>query len=349
MSSVIFNKKTLMWSGTNRVSLPFELQINNVLYLDKLEKKLILDGVREKVDNEGRPVYLLPKDPETKTHTVVEYIETTKVTDKPVIIKTTKQIPVLDESGKPLTYHKMYNIKVTDNTGNPVLIDEKQERDNDGNLLFWKSIPYGPELPMYTVKEIKVQKQNDNGELLYLTPILKTITETEEFPYIEITSDDPRFNNSLTRAIEKYKYEEKILFSVHPELFSYSDVIFHKEKYIAKGTFYEKGKLYETMDGIFETSSELSNANFAFDFITLHPGGFVTTLPLDIQEASQIVLLVTESSGNLSCLMGSDKDSLQPLTPLNEGIFSKPVDKVVIKFMNNTKQAIDLYSFGLIV
>lgn len=349
MSNIVFNKKTLMWSGTNRASLPFELQINNVMYLDKLEKNITMDGVRDKIDSEGRAVYLLPKEPELKTHTLVEYIETTKVTDKPVIIKINKQIPVLDESGNPLTYRKTYNAKVTEFTDNPVIVDGEQEKDDENNPLFWKSIPYGSEIPIYTVKEVKTQKQNNNGELLYLTPIIKTIKEKEEFPYIEITRDDPRFNNSLTRAIENYKYEQKVSFTTHPELFNYDDVVTHKEKYISEGTFYEKGKLYETMDGIFETSPELSNANFAFDFITLQPGGYVTTLPLDIYEASQIVLLTTESSGNLTYLMGSDKDSLQPLTPLNEGIFNKATSKVVIKFMNNTKQSIDLYSFGLIV
>ena len=77
VSTVIFDRETLKVTGVDREKFPYEVEIRNV-DVEGLTKVVQRPAKREKVNEEGKPVYLLPQEP------LVEEIGVSIVTGKQI-------------------------------------------------------------------------------------------------------------------------------------------------------------------------------------------------------------------------------------------------------------------------
>lgn len=359
MSTIVFNRDTLLWSGTDRDKLPYEVDIKNV-NPEGLSKQVPYKGTREKVDADGKPLYVLPQRPVERIDEKQDTIETTEVTANPITILSKKKVPLLDGKNKPITYQPTVRIQVTEQTNSPVLEDvpnedgegttQVQAKNEEGKLLYWKDVPNGPVLTCYTLKDVETQKTDADGKPLYFKQVTVRTPITEELPLLEITADDERYVQGLPRVIEKYEDLRTALFSTEPELFTYEEVVAHKEKQITKGTFYAKGTLFETMEDLFDASAEGNNVDIGFDLISIPAGGSATTVELLLPEASRLVTIKSEaSSEGLTITMGPSLDAMKTPSKIGEIIVEKAIGSVFVKFENKTNKRIDVYAFGLLV
>lgn len=360
MSNVLFDKNTLKWSGTDREKLPFEVEVRNV-NLDGLYKVIKSPSMREKVNAEGEQLYLLPQAPIKRVERVVERFETTDVTPNPVTELVMQKVPLLDEDEKPITYQRTQTIKVTEDTGRPVIIEvyiedsgtfeKTQELDEDGEGLFYKEVNVGPVEPCYTMAQAEVQKKNIDGKLLYTREVAKDVDVYDQVNPLEITRNDARYREGLERALEPFTDTQDAYFESAPELFTYQDLVNHKEKQMTANTFMSQAMLFEQLgEGVFANELVSFDANLGFDFVSIPPDGKARTVKLSMPIATNILSVKLETSyPGIVVSAGPTVDTIKPLDRNDELVLSKDESSIYVLFENPTNVTIDVESFALLV
>ena len=356
MPTVIFDRETLKVTGVDREKFPYEVEIRNV-DVEGLTKVVHRPAKREKVNEEDKPLYLLPQEPLIEEIGEERLIETTKDTGNPVMIKVLKKVPLLDENNKQVKYEKKVVGETTEDTGNPVMIiDEEtgelvQKTDENGNPLFYGLVGTGEFIKCYTTDEVEEQKKDKYGRPLFYDTEIVMVEKVTEQPPIEITEDDERFHEGLEKVQVEVEKTKTVKFEEDMSVFTYDDVVKAKEKQLLKGTFYTACKLFEQMDeSIFSTNISGYYADLGFDVLSLPSGGEVRTIKLELPNEADVVGIKFEASADgLEVLIGNTASNLIPIDRNNEVIFAEPVSEVYVKFENPTDERIDVYSFALLV
>lgn len=360
MPNVLFDKNTLKWSGTDREKLPFEVEVRNV-ELEGLYKIIEVPSMREKVNADGESLYLLPQAPIKRVEKVVDRIETTDVTANPVTEFVMQQVPLLDADEKPVTYQRSETIKVTEDTGRPVMVEtfneknsqfeQVQETDENGRKLFYKDVKVGPVEPCYTMEHVEIQKKSIDGKLLYIREQTRDVVTYEQVKPLEITKSDSRYREGLERALEPFIDKQDAYFESAPELFTYNDLIVHKETQMTSNTFMSHALLFEQLgEGVFASELTSFDANLGFDFLSIPPDGKARTVKLSLPISTDILAVKMESSyPGLVVSAGPTVDTIKPLDRNDELVMSKDESAVYVLFENPTDVTIDVESFALLV
>lgn len=316
MTNVLFNRETFRVTGVGRTPLPFEVEIKNV-DVSNLTKEVIYIEKVDKLNEEGKPLYLLPQEPLIEEIGEERLIETTEDTGNPVMVKVIKKVPLLDENKKQVTYQT-----------------EAEETIN-----------------CYITGEVEEQKRNEYGQPLFYGKEIVIVEKVTEQSPIEITEDDERFCEGLEKVQIEVEKTKTVKFEEDMSAFTYDDIVKEKEKQLLKGTFYTACKLFEQMDEtIFSTNINGFYADLGFDFLSLPNGGEVRTIKLELPNEADIVGVKFEASADgVEVSIGNTTSNLIPIDRNNEVIFDKPVTDVYVKFENPTDRRIDIYSFALLV
>jgi hypothetical protein len=369
LSTVLFDRETLRVTGVDREKFPFEVEVKNV-NVEGLTKQKAIPIKREKVNEEGKPVYLLPQPDVKKVIEEVRYIETTEPTNSqgepntPVMVTQVNKIPLLDENNEIVTYQPTQYMQTTESVdyyGNPCEpimvqkvdesgnVTEEQMTDKEGNPLYMGHMPVGEPIPCYTTETVEVQKEV-NGELVYLEKVVEVVGEVyEEQPPIEITEDDERFFEGLPRALEDAFRYEVVTFELHPDEFTFEDIVKAKESQLQMG-FLKRGILFERMDveNLFDTTDPEFNANISFDFINIPAGSVVKTMPITLPEPKDIVAVKVESDNPVKIEISDNGTDFYPLMLNNERWFSDAVTEVWVKFINEGDKPVTIESFAVL-
>ena len=356
MTNVLFNRETLRVTGTGREPLPFEIEIKNV-DVSNLTKEVTYTEKMDKLNEEGKPLYLLPQEPLVEEIGEERLIETTEDTGNPVMTKVLKKVPLLNENNKQVKYEKKVVGETTDDTGNPVMIlDEEtgelvQKTDKNGNPLFYGLVGTGEFIKCYTTEEVEEQKKDKYGRPLFYDTEIVMVEKVTEQPPIEITEDDERFHEGLEKVQVEVEKTKTVKFEEDMSVFTHDGIVKAKEKQLLKGTFYTACKLFEQMDeSIFSANISGFYADLGFDFLSLPSGGEARTIKLKLPNKAEVVGIKFESSdGGLEVLVGNTASNLIPIDRNNEVIFDEPVSEVYVKFENPTDKRIDVHSFALLV
>lgn len=351
MNNVLFNKDNLICVDYNRDPFPFEIEVKNVNVDNVPDKQIPITVAQDKKDANGNQLYKLPQpDIETTQNTQVQ-TETTEVTNNPIMITVTKQVPLLDANGNQVTYEQTTISEVTTPTDNPVMIQYAdgnlvQKKDANGNLLYYSQVGTGVYIKCYTTEETTEQKKDSNGNLLYYTT--ETVQNTISTPQdpLLITEDDERYINGLEKATEDVQQQKTISFKDSMNEFNYYDVIKYKESSITDGTFYGNGKLIETMDGVFLDGYV---ADLGFDFISFPSSGSAIAKVQLPSSASTIKVKTETNIDGLSIEIGDTETTLVAIDKDNEATLTSSVSEVYVSFKNTTNKRIDLYSFSLLI
>jgi hypothetical protein len=326
MNNILFDRETLHFVGMERNPLPFEVEVKNV-DLTGLSKTVPYQELADKINEEGKQLYLLPQNPLVEEIGKEVQVETIEVTDTPVLIQVPRQEPLLDSEGKQMQYEL-------------TTFDEETG----------KQVGTGQFIKCYTIAFDEVQKRDENGLKLFY----KTETVAEEIstpqPDLEILEDDERFEEGLEKAQILVDKTKILTFDESPNEFTYADIVAHKEKQITSGTFFGKGVLYEEMDeSIFSANLSSFNADLGFGFVSLPSGGEVRTVKLSLPQGADLVGIKTETSAEGIEVFVGDTASNLVLVEKDEVSFDNPVSEVYVKFENPTDKRIDIYSFALLV
>lgn len=325
MTNVLFDRQTLKVVGIGRDPQPFEVEIENV-DPSALTKTIQVPVNVPKKDAAGKQLYLLPQDPLETDVQVTTAIESTNVTDKPVMIENVKKVPLLDADGKQIQY------EVT------TFDEETQEQAGTGVFL-----------PCFTTETEQIQKTDADGNLLYFKD--ETTTEKQSTPQdpLEITADDPQYTDSLEEATETQETAQIITFSDRPGDFTYQDIVAAKEAQILAGTLKGTCILFEEMDAAtFDKSAAGFKADLGFKFISLPAGGQARTIAIPLPGAVQNIKVVTEATQPLTISIGADPGSLQPLSSTGDVELSAAATTIYIQFENPNATRTDLHSFALL-
>ena len=356
MTNVLFDRESLQVTEVGRDPLPFEVEIKNV-DVSNLTKEVTYTEKVDKLNEEGKPLYLLPQEPLVEEIGEERLIETTKDTGNPVMIKVLKKVPLLNENNKQVKYEKKVVGETKEDTGNPVMIlDEEtgelvQKTDENGNPLFYGLVGTGEFIKCYTTDEVEEQKKDKYGRPLFYDTEIVMVEKVTEQPPIEITEDDERFHEGLEKVQVEVEKTKTVKFEEDMSVFTYDDIVKAKEKQLLKGTFYTACKLFEQMDEtIFSTNISGFYADLGFDFLSLPSGGEARTIKLKLPNEAEAVGIKFESSdGGLEVLIGNTASNLIPIDRNNEVFFDEPVSEVYVKFENPTDKRIDVHSFALLV
>jgi hypothetical protein len=326
MTNVLFNRENLTFTGMGRNPLAFEIEIRNV-DVTGLTKTVTYQELVDKVNEEGKQLFLLPQNPLVEEIGKEIQVETIEVTETPVLIQVERKVPLLDENKKQVKY------EVT------TLDEETGEQVGTGQFIY-----------CFTTEIDEVQKTDENGLKLFY----KTETVAEEIstpqPDLEITSDDEKFEEGLEKAQILVDKTKVLTFDESPSEFTYADIVAQKEKQITSGTFFGKGILFEEMDEtIFSTNLASFKADLGFGFVSLPSGGDIRTVKLSLPIATDLVGIKLETSvEGITVSVGNTASNLVEVKN-GEISFDSPVSEVYVLFENYTDKRIDLYSFALLV
>jgi hypothetical protein len=343
--NITFDKSTSKVTGSGRNALPFEFTINNISGLETLQKSADYvvsepKTITEIVDGQEvtKQLYLLMQPDKEVITQLAKQIETTELTETPIMITETIQTPMLDENGQHNFYYPTYT--VNEQTGTTI--------DEEGNETpVYEDVTYTSDTPLYlyTTEIVEVQKELD-GQPLYWTDVVEDEISYEPQSPLEITLDDPNYIDGLEMAMIDVNKTRTVKFEDEMEQFNYNDVVAHKERLIVKDTFYSTAKLIEQMD----TSLFVDiNADLAYDNISFPPGGSVVA-KITLPKLSKLAGLKTETSvDGLTYKVGSTTLDLQLLDANDERLFSTDVSEIYLQIENPTTKRIDLFSICLFV
>ncbi|MFS1513031.1 hypothetical protein VQL36_11430 [Chengkuizengella sp. SCS-71B] len=237
--TVIINRSTNKVVGLNREPQPFEFAIENV-YLEGAEKTIYNIEQKQKFDEEGNALYLLPQPQLEVNEIITKTVETTETTSDPVANIETIQIPVLDDQGNQKAYQKTVRGETTEVTNEPVIEqvwneeteenENVQKADEEGNLLYWGQVPTGQMIPLFTIGQVEAHQMDDEGNLLYYKDIEETLTTYEDQKPAEITDQHVEWSEELELAFENVEIPETVSFKTHMTEFTYDDIMEIKSK-----------------------------------------------------------------------------------------------------------------------
>ncbi|WP_162035956.1 hypothetical protein [Chengkuizengella sediminis] len=205
------------------------------VYLEGLTKQVPEISQRHKVDSDGNLLYLLPQEPMEIQEEFTKTIETTEITENPVMVNTPTQIPIFNDDGTQKQYERTVRGETTEVTDEPLMEkvwDEENEVyndvhkvDEDGTLLYWGQVGTGQMINCYTVEQILNQKEDPEGNLLYYKEVTETSITYEDQEPLEITQDDERWTEELAPALEDIEQIKMVKFEDQPSLFTYEDIL----------------------------------------------------------------------------------------------------------------------------
>jgi hypothetical protein len=382
MINILFDRATLVATGMGRMPLPFEVEVKNVdltdlkkevKYTEFIDKKII--ETLEDGSTIEKQLYLLPQEDKQVINEIIKRIETTESTDEngnplePVIHQVTKQTPVLDENGNQVEYIPTALMETTEtidfygNPTDPVMIQieevdestgeirivEKQKTDENGNLVYMGMMAVS-DIPVkcFTTELVEEQKKDADGNLLYYKDVIEEVITYESQPPLEITEDDERFMEGLEKAKVEVEKTKIVTFEEDMNVFTYEDIVKHKEALLTKGTFFTKATLFENPENVVDNSS--SAADLGFNMISIPSNKEVTTIAIQLPNATDLVGIYFEASDDgIEVEIGESISELKPINQRNEVYFDELVSEVYVCFKNSTNNRIDLYSFGLLV
>lgn len=172
---------------------------------------IILDGVPHtrapKRTEDGEQLYTLPQ-PDLEIRTpFTRRVESTEVTEEPILIEQRTKVPLLDAEGEHMSYVPTMPAEVTEDTGNPVMIrndegEEVQKVDDEGNKLYYGHVPIPGASPILccTMEVAEVQKTDEDGNLLYWKTVEEDLVSYVSQEPLEITADDEQYIEGLELA-----------------------------------------------------------------------------------------------------------------------------------------------------
>lgn len=172
-----------------------------------------------KKDTDGNQLYLLPQAPLEEETATSRRIESTDVSEEPVMITTVEKVPLLDADGQQVSYIPTVRGEVLEDTGDPVWVleetedgqQEVQKVDDLGRALFWGQVPdpagEAARVLCSELREQEVQKTDGDGALLYWNTVEETQTTYTPQEPLEITQEDERYTEDLEEAYELLPYE----------------------------------------------------------------------------------------------------------------------------------------------
>lgn len=334
MNNIIFCFETMRVSGLNRLPFPFETEIRNVDPAG-LSKQISYVEWQPKQSSDGKPVYLLPQPPLEEPHTITNRIETTEITDEPVLTTVQVTVPLM-ENGHQKSYQPTQWI---------------DQYDEEGNITGQEEVSFGPVLYLSTSSSETRQKQNESGQLLYWKEVQETTTVSIPQPALEITADHPEYTDSLEPAMEEVPKTKAVSFYDNMNEFTIDDICRHKERQLISNTFYSAAILFETMDeSLFSISDSSFCADLAVDRVSIPDGGELQTVRMKLpQPAAAVGFKAETSSDGLAISIGVSTDELLELDARSEVAFEESVSEVYVRFQNSSGKRIDLYSFALMV
>ncbi|MDP5274359.1 hypothetical protein [Chengkuizengella axinellae] len=233
MDKVIISRSTKKVVALNRSPQPFEYAVENV-YTEGATKTIHHNEQHQKFDDEGNTLYLLPQPQIEINETFTKTIETTEITDDPVMTIQTVQIPKLDDDGNQKTYEKTVRGETVEVTEDPVIdriyneeteeYEEIHKTDEDGNSLYWGQVPTGQMIPMFTTQQVEVHKSDEAGNQLYYKTFEEITTTYEDQPPLEIIEDHEEWTEELELAFEEKQVPEVVSFKTHMTEFDENDI-----------------------------------------------------------------------------------------------------------------------------
>ncbi|AEO93679.1 gp421 [Bacillus phage G] len=371
MRNILVNRKNLKVTGSNRSPLPFEIEINNidvtnlkkeVKYIE-LENKFIEETL-ESGEVIKKKLYLLPQENKDEPVSFARKIETTEITDKPVMVNIIKKNPALDDNGVQKKSEITHFGETTKITSEPVMIDIEikkedgtidirkiQKTDDNNNPLYYGEIGTGIFNNVFILETISEQKRNNNNEPLYYKETRKDIVIKKQQKSLEITKDDPRWNEQLEEVKEKISKTKIVSFEENMEHFNLEDIVKHKEEQLINGTFYSRAILFEVMNKkIFSTNLSSYKADLGVGFISLPPNGEIRTVKLTLPLSEEIIGIKLESSDSgVEIKIGNTTNNMQLIDQNNECYFETAVSEVYVNFKNTSNKRININSFALLV
>lgn len=353
MNRLLFDKKTRQVTGIDRAPRAFEGIIEGVdaqaltkqvTDTRRVPKQVADTGSVPKAGAESRALYLLPQEPLEVTQDRFEDIQTTEVTDRPVMRTVARKLPLLDADGNQVRY-EVFEEQVTpaeyDHTGKtPVLLTAEVR----------EMVPTGVFRDCYVVEEEEVHSTDAEGNPLYLKTRNRPLTVQVEQAPLEITEADERFSDELERASEEESFTRTVRYQDEPGAFTFEDALRHKEAHLVDGTLYASGTHFEGFtEDLFATHLQDAGADIGFEAFVLPPGKAVRTAKLDLPQASTNVHIRTEPPSALVIEAGAAADDLRPANARNEVAFDAPAESVYVSFRNGSERPIGVRAFSLLI
>lgn len=357
MANVLFDRDSLRVVDTNREKLPYEVEVRDV-ETESLTKQVDYLVKVDKKDEEGNQLYLLPQlDIEVPVE-ITKTIETTEVTDRPIIITVKEKRPLLDSNGKQITYERTISGETTEVTDEPVMVfdeatgEQVQKTNEEGKKLYIGQVPTGEIVECTYIHTEELQKTNELDQKLYYSTVTEVVPG--EFIYepqepLEILEDNYEWHDGLERAALHLTRTRTAKFEDEYSLFTYRDVVAHKELSMTEGTLYTAAALHEQMGGLFSTELSSFKADLGFDFISLPPHGEARTIKLPLPKVSAFVGVRVDSSNPVKVEVGRTASNLISVDRDSEVLLDSETEDVYVRFTNTSDKRVDIHSFALLV
>ncbi|MGO4887061.1 hypothetical protein ACJ2A9_04825 [Anaerobacillus sp. MEB173] len=216
--NIVIEKANGRVVGVNRQ--PFnasETVIEGINPLDIPSKTIEYMLAEDKVDADGNSLYLLPQPDIEVIDTITTTIEITEVTDRPIIIKKTRQVPLLDADGKQVEYFPEYTRiereeVIDEETEEVTIIEHEIVETSETPILCW------------TTEEYVEPKTDSDGNPLYLKDIDEEVVTFESQSPLEITAEHEDWNEDLEKIRVEVNKTKVVTIQSDPTEFTYSDI-----------------------------------------------------------------------------------------------------------------------------
>lgn len=311
MKTLYFNRQTLLGESKTPISLQVQVPQDFTLTKDVDE----LDKIVQKENENGEKIYLKEVFNITTEEVIKGYDETLTKTDKPCM----ETVHDTDSEG-----NKLYTENIYDEEGKVVdTMTTTKPHNEDGE----ENTPITKE----------VQKVSNNGNLIYLKPIIEII-EHKEFDHFEEVVEE----TETPCMIEVFKKVNKEV-NANPEAFTITEVLSEVYLNLVDNSQYD----YIVAD-IFLNEDDLdlekSYANTGVGILQLPPKGYAVTKPIMLEQASKTfkVMELEPLPQGVSMYINTKKVVNGEVTLANA------TSKLTVKFANTTDKYLDVKSYTIL-
>lgn len=311
MKTLYFNRKTLLGEYYDSFSLKVNVP-------DDFSLSKEVDEIKEYIHAENelnQKLYFKDIYINQEKEIIIDYEETLDITDKPVLLKIHKT---------NIDGEYLYSELILDeNTNEYITIETINEFNSNGDL----------NIPIL----IEVQKETENGEKIFLKPVIETIVE-EVFDHTETTTeitDKPVLKPIYIKAI-------KDIYN-HTEYFSIHEVLEKKLENIIETTEYDSICMDIFLD---ENDLDLNNsfANTGVGILQLPPNGYASTKSIELTGLSKRFELI-----ELDKLPKGINIYINDNQIINNQLeLEQAVNSIKISFINTTNKYLDIKSYCII-
>lgn len=311
MKTLYFNRHTLL--GESKTPISLQVQVPQGFTLTKEVDEL--DKIVQKENENGEKIYLKEVFNITTEEVIKGYDETLTETDKPCI----ETVHDTDSDG-----NKLYTENIYDEEGKVVdTMTTTKSHNEDGE----ENTPITKE----------VQKISNNGNLIYLKPIIEVV-EHKEFDHFEEVVEE----TETPCMIEVFKKVNKEV-NANPEAFTITEVLSEVYLNLVDNSQYD----YIVAD-IFLNEDDLdlekSYANTGVGILQLPPKGYAVTKPIMLEQASKTfkVMELEPLPQGVSMYINTKKVVNGEVTLANA------TSKLTVKFANTTDNYLDVKSYTIL-